>query len=298
MTAARKDVFEGENVYGRLAMLERTQKAMLNILDDMDSERQKSDEIKVALMNILEDIEDEREQLERTKALLESVNRELEAFSYSVSHDLRAPLRAISGFSEAVLEDYAPRLDIEGKRYLKLIQDNAHRMGRLIDDLLTFSRLGRAAIKLEPIDMNALSESVFQELAKQAEGRRIRFDARPVPLAWGDEPMMRQVLLNLIGNAIKFTRGREEALIEFGYAQRQKAYYVKDNGVGFDMQYAHKLFMVFQRLHSAQDFEGTGVGLALVQRIVTRHGGRVWGEGKPGEGATFYFVLPGKGDVT
>jgi light-regulated signal transduction histidine kinase (bacteriophytochrome) len=292
--AAKTGILDSENVYGRLASLERSQKAMLNILEDMDDEQHKSQETKAALMNILEDIEEEREKVESTKAILESVNRELEAFSYSVSHDLRAPLRAISGFSEAVMEDYAPKLDEEGKRYLTLIQDNAHRMGQLIDDLLAFSRLGRAPMKREPIGMRALAQTVVDELIQQEQVRRIIFDLRPVPIAWGDESMIRQVLHNLISNAIKFTRNRPEAHIEFGFLPNEKAYYVRDNGVGFDMQYAAKLFMVFQRLHSAQEFEGTGVGLALVQRIITRHGGRVWAEAKVGEGATFFFMLPGR----
>ncbi len=271
------------------------QKATLNLLEDMDAERSRLGETQRALMNMLEDIEAERFKVEQAKALLESVNKELEAFSYSVSHDLRAPLRAISGFSQAVIEDCAPRLDDEGRRYLGLIQENAHRMGRLIDDLLTFSRLGRQQMTTSKIDMETLAKSVFEELAAQVPGRKIKFTVQSVPPAYGDNSMIRQVLVNLLSNAIKFTRTREEAFIEFGYLPELSSgtYYVKDNGVGFDMQYVNKLFGVFQRLHSVTEFEGTGVGLALVHRIITRHGGRVWAEGIVDKGTAIYFILPG-----
>jgi len=274
--------------------LQRFQKATLNLLEDMQEDRSRLDQTQRALMNILEDVEVERGRAEQANALLEAVNRELEAFSYSVSHDLRAPLRAISGFAEAVVEDCAPRLDDEGKRYLALIRENAHKMGQLIDDLLTFSRVGRQQKVETQIDMAALAGSVFEELAPQAAGRRIEFVVRPVPPARGDRAMVRQVLMNLLANAIKFTRARQQGRIAFGYLAELAggAYYVQDNGVGFDMQYADKLFGVFQRLHPLSEYEGTGVGLALVHRIVTRHGGRVWAEGREGLGATFYFTLP------
>ena len=270
------------------------QKATLNLLADMNDERDKSAMTQNALMNILEDIEVERAKSEQSRALLESVNKELEAFSYSVSHDLQAPLRAISGFAEAVSEDYSTRLDDQGKRYLALIQESAHKMARLIDDLLAFSRLGRQQMVESDIDMGALARTVFAELASQAPGRRVEFAASSVPPVRGDKAMIRQVLVNLFANAIKFTRSREKTVIEFGFQRDSNAgcYFVKDNGVGFDMQYVHKLFGVFQRLHSVAEFEGTGVGLALVSRIVTRHAGRVWAEGKVGEGATVYFTLP------
>jgi light-regulated signal transduction histidine kinase (bacteriophytochrome) len=273
---------------------QRVQKATLNLLEDMHEERFKLNETQRALMNILEDVEVERARVEQARALLEAVNRELEAFSYSVSHDLRAPLRAISGFAQAVVEDYAPRLDDEGKRFLGLIQDNAHRMGQLIDDLLTFSRLGRQQLMESQIDMGALANGVFEELVAQVPGRKIQFVVRSLPPALGDKAMIRQVLANLLSNAIKFTRPRPEEVIEFGYVAQpnQSAYYVRDNGVGFDMQYVGKLFGVFQRLHAVTEFEGTGVGLAIIYRIVTRHGGRVWAEGEVNKGATFYFTLP------
>jgi PAS domain S-box-containing protein len=273
--------------------LEQTQKATLNILEDFDEEKAKLQQLQHALMNILEDVEVERAKADQSRVLLEAVNRELEAFSYSVSHDLRAPLRAISGFAQAVVEDYAPRLDDEGKRFLGLIQDNAHRMGQLIDDLLTFSRLGRQQLMEAQIDMGALAQAVFEELLAQHPGREIRFMVHDVPPALGDRAMIRQVLVNLLSNAIKFTRPRAEAVVEFGYSRQhgRGAYYVKDNGVGFDMQYAGKLFGVFQRLHAVTEFEGTGVGLAIVYRIITRHGGRVWAQGEVDKGAAFYFTL-------
>ena len=270
------------------------QKATLNLLEDMDEERNRLGDTQRALLNMLEDIEVERIKVEGAKSLIESANKELEAFSYSVSHDLRAPLRAISGFSQAVMEDYAPRLDDEGKRYLGLIQENAHRMGRLIDDLLTFSRLGRQQMTESEIDMEALAKSVFDELSAQDPDRKIKFTIHSAPPVYGDASMIRQVITNLLSNAIKFTRTREEALIEFGHLSEMEggAYYIRDNGVGFDMQYVGKLFGVFQRLHSISEFEGTGVGLALVNRIIARHGGRAWAEGKVNQGATLYFTLP------
>ena len=271
---------------------QRVQKATLNLLEDMNEERAKLNETQRALMNILEDVEVERAKAEQAKALLEAVNRELEAFSYSVSHDLRAPLRAISGFAQAVVEDYAPRLDDEGKRFLGLIQDNAHRMGQLIDDLLTFSRLGRQQLMETPDRYGRPGEWRFsRNSSRKCPGARSEFVVRSVPPALGDKAMIRQVLVNLLSNAIKFTRPRQEAVIEFGYAAQpdQGAYYVKDNGVGFDMQYAGKLFGVFQRLHSVTEFEGTGVGLAIVYRIITRHGGRVWAGGRGGQGSNILF---------
>lgn len=277
--------------------LRHLQQATMNLLEDVDEERRKSFDTQRALLNMLEDIEEERANVERTKSMLEAVNRELEAFSYSISHDLRAPLRAISGFSQAVREDCSALLDEEGMRYLGLIQDNAHRMGRLIDDLLAFSRLNRQPIVGARIDLTEMARTVFGDLTAHAPDRKVSFTVHPVPPAWGDAPMVRQVVENLLSNALKFTRTREEARIEFGHRTGAGggAYYVRDNGVGFDMQYSDKLFGVFQRLHSVTEFEGTGVGLALVHRIITRHGGKVWAESEEGRGTTFYFTLPEEG---
>ncbi|MFN7943863.1 MAG: PAS domain S-box protein [Blastocatellia bacterium] len=222
---------------------------------------------------------------------------ELEAFSYSVSHDLRTPLLTIDGFSRMLLEDYSNQLEAEGQRLLRTICSNSQNMGRLIDDLLAFSRLGRQEMRPSEIRMNELARAVWAELEATAPERKLQFNLHPLPTACGDQAMIRQVLVNLLANAIKFTSPREVAMIEVGAAAEDdhNVYYVKDNGVGFEMKYADKLFGVFQRLHSDSEFAGTGVGLAFVQRIIQRHGGRVWADGKVGEGATLYFALPRKG---
>ena len=227
---------------------------------------------------------------------LEAANKELEAFSYSVSHDLRAPLRAIDGFSRVILEDYIDKLDDEGKRHLNIIRSNTQKMGQLIDDLLVFSRLGRQEIRISGIDMGKLAKAVSEELKLAVPERKLKFTIYTLIPAQGDQAMIRQVFVNLLSNAVKFTRPEERAVIEVdGRSEgNENVYTVKDNGVGFDMQYVNKLFGVFQRLHSSEEFEGTGVGLAIVQRIIHRHGGRVWAEGKVGEGAIFYFSLPAK----
>ncbi|GEM_PF-4425388 len=230
---------------------------------------------------------------ERTEAL-ESANRELEAFSYSVSHDLRAPLRAIDGFSHILLEDYGGKLDAEGLRLLDAVRDNAVRMSRLIDDILRFSRMSVREMQTAPIDMTSLTREVADELQTALAGRVVRFDIAAMPPAQGDRAMIRQVLVNLLENALKFTRPRAQAVVEVGSTpdEQGNAYCVRDNGVGFDMQYADKLFGVFERLHGREQFEGTGIGLAIVKRIVARHGGRVWAEGKVDAGAAMHFTLP------
>jgi signal transduction histidine kinase len=229
---------------------------------------------------------------ERT-AELEAANRELEAFSYSVSHDLRAPLRAVNGFAGMVMEKFAPQLPPEASRYLERIRQGGLRMGLLIDDLLEFSRLSRKALNRRTVDLANVVESVLEELGPQRAGRQIELKVGLLPPCQGDAALLKQVWINLISNAIKYTRGREPAVIEIGCTsdQGEQVYSVRDNGSGFDMQYVHKLFGVFQRLHRADEFEGTGVGLAIVQRIVLRHGGRVWAEAKPGKGAIFRFTL-------
>jgi PAS domain S-box-containing protein len=230
----------------------------------------------------------------RRTAQLEAANKELESFSYSVSHDLRAPLRAIDGFSRILLNDRADRLDAEGQRLLEIIRANTQKMGQLIDDLLAFSRLGRREVKVADLDMETLVRNAVVELQNTLGDRTVEWDLKPLSPTRADRALMHQVWVNLLGNALKFTRLKEAAVIEVGCrpAGDEDIYYVKDNGVGFDMQFAHKLFGVFQRLHRYEEFEGTGVGLALVQRIVQRHGGRVWGEGQVNGGACFYFSLP------
>ncbi len=224
---------------------------------------------------------------------LESANKELEAFSYSVSHDLRAPLRAVDGFSQAVLEDYGPRLPEEGRRYLQTIREGAQRMGVLIDDLLTFSRLSRTPLKKQEVNTDKLVHHVLEEMNSQQEDRQVEIRIGDLPMCQGDPALLNQVWVNLLSNALKYTRHRENAVIEVGckVAQEENVYFVRDNGAGFDMRYAHKLFGVFQRLHRADEFEGTGVGLAIVQRIINRHGGRVWADAAVDRGATFYFTL-------
>ncbi len=225
---------------------------------------------------------------------LEDANQELEAFAYSVSHDLRVPLRAIDGFSRILVEDYEDKLDDEGIRLLNIVRDNTAKMGHLIDDILLLSRASRQEMKLNELDMGALAQSVYGEFQTDVEGRNIQFTVGNLPHAYGDRAMLGQVYQNLIGNAIKFTRNQDPAIIEVGGEVEGKeiVYYVKDNGAGFDMKYINKLFGLFQRLHSPEEFEGTGVGLSIVQRVVRRHGGRVWGEGSVDGGATIYFTLP------
>jgi len=231
----------------------------------------------------------------RVEQALGQSNQELERFSYSVSHDLRAPLRAINGYAQALWEDHAARLDDEGKRLLGVIRDSAKLGGQLIDGLLNFSRVGRQALTKAPVDLTALAESVVAELRPTQGSAAVEVLLSPLPPASGDAGLLRHVLVNLIDNAFKFSAKRAHPRVEIGAQQSgpEVAYYVKDNGVGFDMQYANKLFGVFQRLHRPEEFEGTGVGLALAQRIVQRHGGRIWAEGKVNEGATFRFTLTG-----
>lgn len=236
----------------------------------------------------------ERRVSERT-AQLEEANKELEAFSYSVSHDLRAPLRAIDGFSRMIVEDHGEGLDTEGRRLLGVVSANARRMAQLIDDLLRLSRLGRSEVRRTSVDMASLARAAFEEIVEAPEARgRIEFRVGDLPRAEGDPALLTQIWVNLLSNAVKFTANREWPVIEIdGEIEGPSAVYrVKDNGAGFNMAYSGKLFGVFQRLHAPSEFEGTGVGLALVRRIVLRHGGRAWAEGTVGEGATFFFSLP------
>jgi signal transduction histidine kinase len=230
---------------------------------------------------------------ERT-AQLEMMFKELEAFTYSISDDMRGPLRAIDGFTRVLMEEYPDKMDTEGKRILNIIRTNARNMSELIDGLLTFSHLGRQPLDQVDINMEELAKNVFAEMQETDRDRQVLLELHALPPAFGDRTMIRQVLHNLLSNALKFTRPKQDASIEIGFqtGENQHTYYVRDNGVGFDMQYSAKLFGVFQRLHNVEEFEGAGVGLALVQRILLRHGGRVWAEGKPNEGATFYFTLP------
>ncbi|HEX9705301.1 MAG TPA: PAS domain S-box protein [Gemmatimonadales bacterium] len=253
------------------------------ILRDI-TDRKKADELRAAHANALD----------RFNVELRAVNQELESFSYSVSHDLRAPLRAIDGFSRMLLEDHGGELAGDAQRLLGIIRANTKRMGALIDDLLAFSQLGRKELNVRSVNMTALFRDVADEVRRDAQDRPLDIVVDPLPVALGDPALIRQVVANLLHNAVKFTRGRSPARIVVGAQPNgtEHVYHVRDNGVGFDMQYVNKLFGVFQRLHRVEEFEGTGVGLAIVQRIVHRHGGRVWAEASPEQGAKFYFTLP------
>ncbi|MGA8440094.1 MAG: ATP-binding protein [Candidatus Sulfotelmatobacter sp.] len=226
---------------------------------------------------------------------LEAINKELEAFAYSISHDLRAPLRHMVGFTELLQKNASSVVDEKGRRYMSTILESAKRMGTLIDDLLAFSRIGRAEARESTVNLEQLVKEVQSEVAQEAEGRNITWKVGPMPDLYGDRSMLKVALVNLLSNAIKFTRPRPQPEIEVGCAEKQKdgiVVFVRDNGVGFDMKYANKLFGVFQRLHRAEEFEGTGIGLATVQRIIHRHGGEVWAEGFVDKGATFFFSVP------
>jgi light-regulated signal transduction histidine kinase (bacteriophytochrome) len=248
----------------------------------------------------------EQEELRRTNEILEqrvlartaeldATNKELEAFSYSVAHDLRAPLRHMDGFIRLLNKHAHATLDERNQRYLGIISDSARQMGLLIDDLLAFSRVGRAELQLRAVSLDQLVREAMQELKEETQGRDIAWKIGQLPEAMVDRSTMRLVLINLLANAVKFTSKRERAEIEVGTSSSEAdeiVVFVRDNGVGFDMEYADKLFGVFQRLHPAEDYEGTGIGLANVQRIVHRHKGRTWAEGEVDRGATFYFSLP------
>jgi len=235
------------------------------------------------------------QRVEERTAQLESANKELEAFAYSVSHDLRAPLRHIDGFIELLQERTTSILDEQSRHYVAVTSDSAKRLGMLIDDLLSFSRMGRAELSKEQVDLGALVQEVIREFEPETHDRAIHWRIADLPVVTGDRAMLRIVLVNLISNALKYTRPRPQAEIEIGCTPGQETetiVFIRDNGVGFDMNYADKLFGVFQRLHRAEESEGTGIGLANVLRIMNRHGGRVWAEGQVDQGATFYFSLP------
>ena len=248
----------------------------------------------IELLRINEELAYQIREKEKRTVELEEVNKELEAFSYSVSHDLRAPLRAISGFSALLVEDFIHQMDGEGKILLSEIIRNSKKMGDLIDNLLEFSRLSKQDIFRGTIDMNELVKNIVEELTRLEPKRNIEINLQDLPRVEGDKNMVKQLFFNLIANSFKYTGKKGNAIIEIGSYTRDQQYvfFVKDNGAGFDPRYYNKLFGVFQRLHSSMEFEGTGVGLAIVQKIVTKHGGEVWAEGKVGEGACFYVSLP------
>jgi light-regulated signal transduction histidine kinase (bacteriophytochrome) len=236
-------------------------------------------------------------ELRRRGELLQAANKELEAFSYSVSHDLRAPLRHIDGYASLLSKTAGESLNEKARRYLQTISDSAKQMGQLIDDLLVFSRMGRQEMLRTTVSLDQLVKTVIHDLRLDLQGRTISWTIGPLPEVSGDPAMLRQVFMNLLSNALKFTKRRAEAKIEIGATQRtagEAEIFVRDNGAGFDMQYVNKLFGVFQRLHRNDEFEGTGIGLANVRRIIHRHGGRTRAEGAVDRGATFFFTLPTK----
>lgn len=303
-----------EDFSGERAWLEASQRASLNILEDSADEKARLSDAQRAVINILEDFEIEKtkventnialrneiadrlraeEDLRRAKIAAEEASSELEAFSYSVAHDLRAPLRSVDGFSQAILEDCADRLDAEGKSYLQNIGDAARQMGRLIDGLLNLSRMARSELRRERVDLSGLAGAVLARLRNSQPDREVETVVEPDLVADADPRLMDVVLTNLLGNAWKFTGRRERSRIEFATRSGEipRVYFIRDDGVGFDEAYVDKLFGVFQRLHTTQEFEGTGIGLATVQRIVRRHGGRIWAKSEVDRGATFYFTL-------
>ncbi len=302
---------KGETPGERTESLREVRMAMLNILEDFNQEKERLFQTQRALLNIMDDLNQSSEELkkahdvlevkvaERTADLqqrtleMESSNKELEAFAYSVSHDLRAPLRSMQGFASAVLEDYADKLDETGKDYLLRIQQSSELMARLIDDILKLSRVTRAEMHWEKVDLSKMAGEILTELARQEPERQVKYNVASGLVVYGDARLIHILLENLLGNAWKFTGKVAEARIELGVTERngKRTYFVRDNGAGFDMRYIDKLFRPFQRLHKSSDFPGTGIGLATVQRIVRRHGGEVWAEGEVGNGAAFYFTL-------
>ena len=311
----RKDgtAFWTELSMGFLRLPDDTPYRILGISRDI-SERKRVEEERNQYRELLEEqVRDRTEELESANLklmylnrrleenllTLSNLNRELDAFSYSVSHDLQAPLRAIEGFSNMLEETHSHQFDEGGLRLLGVVKQNTEHMGVLIDDLLTFSRTASQELRKSEVDMQSLADDVMHELKPTFEGRQVEFNIGYLPPALCDASMMRQVLVNLLTNAIKFTRPRELARIEVGATDEdgKLVYHAKDNGVGFDQMYEEKLYRVFHRLHADDEFEGTGVGLALAQRIVLQHGGRLWAESTLGEGATFYFSIPLPGDL-
>ncbi len=295
MIGTIQDITDRKHAEQELAKYrEQLEKTVKQRTADIDNKSKKLEESQRALTFLLEDVNDARVELEQTNKQIILTNKEMESFTYSVSHDLRAPLRAILGFSNKFTDSYGKFVDKEGKRLLKVINDNTKKMGMLIDDLLDFSRMGRSEMRKVKVDIKGLVNETWNEQKNQFADRKIELTIKDLPITNGDRNMLRQVLFNLLSNAAKFTKNKKISKIEVGFEERKSEiiYYVKDNGVGFDMKYKDKLFQVFQRLHSDREFEGTGVGLAIVHRVISRHGGKVWAKSTINKGATIYFSLP------
>jgi len=303
-----------EDFAAEKSQLEEFQHSFLNILDDFSQEKRQLEGTQRAVLNILEDFEGEKvnvelanqelereikerkraeEEIQRTNRELRAANKELEAFSYSVSHDLRTPLRSIDGFSQALLEDYADKLDATALEHLQRVRRAAQRMAALIDDMLNLSRVTRCELHREKLDLSALAKAIASELREAEPGRQVEFVIESGLTAVGDPQLLRSAMENLLRNSWKYTSGHPTARIEFGKnnEEQKNSFFVRDDGAGFDPRYADRLFGAFQRLHTAKEFPGTGVGLATVQRIIHRHGGEIWAEGVVEKGATFYFTL-------
>lgn len=271
--------------------LEATQRALINIIDDFDSERNERRQAEAQVRALNDELE--LRVATRTQELT-AANQELETFAYSVSHDLRTPLRAIDGFSGILVEEYRDRLDPEGQRIIGIVRAGAQKMAQLIDAILAFSRVGRSEMTATAVDMHELVQCSLAEIRLAIGERNVEFVISDLPSVRGDRVMLQRVWQNLLDNAVKYTSARAHAVITVGGAvvDGEAVYCVADNGVGFDMRYVQKLFGVFQRLHGPSEFPGSGIGLAIIKRIISRHGGRVWADGKPDAGATFHFALP------
>jgi signal transduction histidine kinase len=303
-----------EDFASEKTQLEDFQHSFLNILDDFSQEKKQLESTQRAVLNILEDFEGEKanvelanehlereikerkradEEVQRTNRDLRAANKELEAFSYSVSHDLRTPLRSIDGFSQALLEDYADKLDATAQDHLQRVRSAAQRMAALIDDMLNLSRVTRCELHRKKLDLSAMAKLIAAELQEAEPARRVEFVIESGLTAMGDSQLLRAAMENLLRNSWKYTSGHPTARIEFGRNMENKKhpFVVRDDGAGFDPRYADRLFGAFQRLHTAKEFPATGVGLATVQRIIHRHGGEIWAEGAVERGATFYFTL-------
>jgi light-regulated signal transduction histidine kinase (bacteriophytochrome) len=268
----------------------RLQKLVKLRTEELEEEVATRKKVEMQVRKLNEELE---EKVAARTIQLEAANKELDAFAYSVSHDLRAPLRGIDGFSQALLEDYGDRFDEQGKDYINRVRTGCFRMGNLIDDMLKLSRLSRGEIDKKPVNLSEIAVSIAEDLQRTLPDRRVKFVIAPGIVASGDATLLRAVMENLLGNAWKFTGKTEDAIIEFGAVQEEgrTLCFVRDNGAGFNMDYADKLFAPFQRLHSVNEFAGSGIGLATVKRILHRHGGDIRGEGMVGQGATFYFWL-------